>query len=387
MKLTTSRIAPWLFAIIALFGSLLWYRHASEIAAPAISIDKPVHTILVAPTDFQPTEEFSGFIHGTNEANISPKTSGYVVAFLKKPGDHVRFGETLALLDGNALIAQKQSADQNLTAAIHSLNESENYYRQKVDESEAALAKVKADRNAGNANNKDVNLAKEAVQSAQRLRDAQIAQAEASVTAARGGTLVAQALTTDRIIRAPFDGVITAQYSGVGSLVHPGAPLYTLTSPDALEIHVSVPARIVRNIHTDLLVDIQIEHSDHVIQGAITSVAQALNPSTGETMVRVRIPKDAGVQPFIGQYAHVRFPSALGHQAILIPESAIIRAYDDTFVFVVINHIATKRLVTLGQANENGQREILTGLQLNEQLITEGLQNLQDRMTVKPYDL
>ena len=122
-------------------------------------VPTPVQTMSVEESPVQPTETFSGFVQGIQHANISPKISGYVISLLKEPGDTVRSGDILALLDGNELAAGNQSVALSLTAALTSLDRTEKYTKQQVDAAETALSKVKDDRNRGTATDKDVRVA------------------------------------------------------------------------------------------------------------------------------------------------------------------------------------------------------------------------------------
>ncbi len=73
--------------------------------------------------------------------------------------------------------------------------------------------------------------------------------------------------------------------------------------------------------------------------------------------------------------------------AILIPDRAIISAYDDNFVFTVQDGLVKKRIVTLGSGYD-GQREILSGLDGSERVIVEGQYTQEDGQAITeiPYE-
>lgn len=346
---------------------------------------KPVHVETVSETEFQPTEDFSGFVGGVRQAVIAPKISGYVVSLLKEPGESVRAGETIAILDGNELAAEGQSANENLTSALKSLQQTKKYYEQTVSEAEARLSKIEESRDRGEATSKDVSVAKESVQSAKKLRDAENARSESSVTAARGGTVISKAFLQNAFIKAPFSGIITEKQTTLGSFVNAGSPLYTLAEPSELEIAVSVPARMARYLQKGMPVVITPEHSAHLFSGFIFSVASAVQKNTGETTVRVRfIERDVKKLPLLGEYGSVTFPTEPSRESILVPDSSLVRAYDDTFVFVLENGTAQKKSVTLGGRSKD-RTEILSGLNVNDSLIIEGTQGLQNGIRVSEY--
>ncbi|MEI8103709.1 MAG: efflux RND transporter periplasmic adaptor subunit [Candidatus Moraniibacteriota bacterium] len=375
----------WLFLGIGLtfIGVWAWQSHAATNTPDQLSPQPTaIHAITIASETFQPTESYTGLVHGQQQATVTAKASGYIVSLLKEPGDRVRAGELLAVLDGNELIAGSQSAALSLDASRNTLDQTTAYFRQKVREAEANLSKVKVDQDNGNATNKDVRVAKEALQSATKFRDLQDSQAQAGIAAAQGSTLVATAALQSRFIKAPFAGIIIAKSTSLGTFVNSGASLYEIASPDALEINVSVPARLADFIHQGTLVSITPEHSGQSIDGVVFSVTQAANPATGEIPVRIRLMTNTSHQSLsVGQYATVTFLAAKPHTSLLIPSTALLRSYGDTFVFIVKDGTARRVLVTLGQAAGDRQ-EILSGLTPGDQLITEGLHTLRTDMPI-----
>ena len=380
-----------LLLLISLLGSIsagIWVWHASaDTKNPSLSTPTPtpVRTAPVSVSSFQPTEVFSGFVRSVNQTDISSKMPGYVVSLLREPGERVRSGDILAVLDGHELVAGNQSASLALTAALAALDRTEQYTRQQVDAAETSLSKVKDDRDRGSATSKDVRVAEDAVRTAKRFRDVTNAQAEASVVAARGSDITAKDSLENRLVRAPFSGIISAKRGSIGTLTSPGNALYTLLSPDNLEVSVSVPLRLATFIKKGTPVSILPEHSDRKVDGVVFSIAPAGNAATGETVatVRLREPGDSAEQSILpGEYASVEFPIESTREAVFIPDSAVLRQYDETFVFVVNDSQVYRRRITLGHRFGNS-REIISGLNTDDVVVTEGLRSLREGMTVR----
>lgn len=341
---------------------------------------KPVKTEVITTTSFEPTESFSGFVSGTNHTTVAPKMPGYVIALLKEPGDTVQAGETIAILDGSALTAQSESAVESLKSAVETFEKTEKYLNQTVDEAKSHLNKTKESRESGDATSKDVRIAEEAVESAKKMRDAKIAEAQSTVVSARGGSAVSGAIAQDRFVKAPFGGMVTKKLTSFGSYVGPGSALYEIASTSEREISISVPANLAVALKKGTPVTIKAEHSKDILEGTIFSVAHAVDKNTGETLVRVR-PKNSENPLLIGQYATVTFPSATERSALLIPESSVSRVYDHTFVFIAQDNTAVQKSVTLG--DRSGDRiEILSGLDDGDTLITEGMYGLRNEAKV-----
>ncbi len=364
-----------------LSGAIAWRVLAKTNAQPASTEEAtPVHTVSVSPSSIQPTEVFSGFVRGILQANISPKTSGYIISLLKEPGEYVYSGDLLAMLDGNELIAGNQSAARSLAAALTLLERTEKYTKQQVDAAETALSKVKDDRNRGTATDKDVRVAEDAIRTTKKSRDTQNAQAAASVAAIQGSESLTKTALENRFIRAPFSGIITGKPMSIGTFVNPGTTLYTLLSPNDLEIPISVPLRLVHSLQKGTSVSIVPEHSGQHLSGEVFSIAPAVNPATGEAVaiIRFHIDEHAALSDILpGEYASVEFPTSPKKEVLLVPNSAVLRQYGETFVFTVTDSQAHKQPITLG-SHYGDLQEILSGLSAGDTVVVEGMHTLQE---------
>jgi len=346
----------------------------AEDAAPAAA---PVREAVVESREFRETTDTSGFIRGVRQTDVAAKTGGYVTGLLVEEGDTVYAGQAIATLDGSELSAMRESASDSYVAAKRAADEAEDYYDQLVDEAETAYRKVKDAYDDGNVGTRDLRIAKEAVKSAEKARDAQVASARAELAQAAGGHLVADVAAKNATVVAPFSGVVTRRYVALGGFVAPGMPIYTVATPDELELRVSVPATVGDAVSVGAEVRILPEHGDG-LTGTVTSVARAVGETTSRTVVRVRIERNDGrTLPAVGTYAEAIIPVGEARAALSVPESAVVERYDDTFVFVEQDGVAAFRRVTLGEVTD-GFREVVEGLEAGERIIVEGQGHLRD---------
>jgi RND family efflux transporter MFP subunit len=253
-----------------------------------------------------------------------------------------------------------------------------------VDEAEAMLKKTKESYSNGDATKKDVKVGEEAVKSAKQMRDLQKSGAEANMAAAQGGALVAHIAAKNATVTAPFAGIITRKYSSVGSFAAPGTPLYAISSPADMEISISVPGSISEILSKDIAVSVYPEGQlSQAIQGYIFSVSQAVGVSTQKSIVRIRF-SDAQMTLALtlGQYVGVSVPSEKKRTAVMIPEAAILREYDDTFVFSLgEGGIVKRKKITIGESSGES-RELLSGVEPGEKIVIEGQYYLRDGESV-----
>ncbi|STX49896.1 RND multidrug efflux membrane fusion protein [Legionella hackeliae] len=109
-------------------------------------------------------------------------------------------------------------------------------------------------------------------------------------------------------------------------------------------------------------------------EGKLDFVNTGLNASTGTMEFRALLSnKNHGLLP--GLYVQVRIPVTHPHPQLTVPDTAI--QYDQIGPYLLTvdknNYVVTKR-VTLGSLNQ-GRRAILKGLEKDDNVIVDGLQN------------
>jgi RND family efflux transporter MFP subunit len=332
-----------------------------------------VKTMTISPAPLQETAQFSGFVRGVKQTDIAPKIGGYIVRLTKEEGDTVRQGEIIAILDGSELSAARQSALLSAASIDKQLKETKNYYDQKVDEAKSALD------NASGSSSKDA--AEEALKSAKRLRDAELAALKTQRAGIEGSAIISGANLADTTIRAPFTGVITRKNASLGTFIAPGMPIYSLASPDAFEVKVSLPRTIAARVSKGSSVSVS-DDTDFV-EASVFSIVSSADESSQQSTARIHFTSSTASQAFhLGDHVTVSFRVSEPRTALLIPVTAILSAYDDTFVYTVENGLAKRAVVVIGIASGN-DREIISGLSDGAHIVTEGIYALSDNQPVQ----
>ena len=358
-----------------------YYAQAKE-GVMTVAPETPVKTVTLTDTHASRKIAFSGFARGKNHTVIYPRIAGYTVRLTKLEGDFVHKGEVLAVLEASELRAGASGAAQVSEQNSAATEEAARYFKQKVAEAEASLDQVKASKRNGDATSHDVDVAQESVISAKRLRDAEIAKALTSEAATQSQSLIANAMLTNTIVRAPFSGVILERQASLGNLVSPSTPLYTLATPEELEVFVSVPRSYRSAITSDTSITLETEAGD-AVPAHIISIAESLGERSEEMGIRIALGKEARQHVHIGDHvqALITLTEPTANERILIPEKALLWVYDDTYVYRVKDNHAHMQKVTLGQSIGD-QREVLDGLTANNIVVIEGQHSLHDNASV-----
>jgi len=284
-------------------------------------------------------------------ANVLSPASGRVLAVRVGLGDHVRKGQTLAIISSgdfaqaNADVAKAEDA---------------------VALARKALERVRGVREAGGVATKDLEAAESGfVQAQAELDRARIRQRSLNAGAA-GGELV---------LTAPLSGTVTALTAAPGAQVTDlTAPLMTVTNTEHVIITAQVGERDAAAIAAGQPADIALSaFPGQVLHGRVASVNAVLEPDTRRRKVRITL-QDAPSALLPNMYGAATFmrrgPEASAHVAV--PQSAVLMNNDAMSVLVEAKPwVFERRAVKLGDENERFV-EVVSGLKAGDRVVTRG---------------
>ena len=177
----------------------------------------------------------------------------------------------------------------------------------------------------------------------------------------------------DRIVRAPFNGVVGLRNVSVGALVRPGDVITTLDDDSVMKLDFSVPAVYMGLLQPGLkVVATTPAWQDQRFEGRVKSVDSRIDPVTRTVVVRALLDNpDHRLRP--GMLMHVEIGSRQ-RQVIVIPEESLVAKGEKQFVYVVdtsAGNTVERREVRIG-TRKPGKVEIVTGLETDELIITDG---------------
>ena len=245
------------------------------------------------------------------------------------------------------------------------------------DEQTAQLNEAKADRNEARTQLKRLeDLADQGTVAVSQVDEV---RARYSVTNARLEAIVAR--LRDRVIRAPFDGLLGFRQVSPGTLVSPGTTITTLDDVSTLKLDFSVPELFLGAIDIgDPIVASSPAYRGKRFEGTVTGIGSRVNDVTRTITVRALLPNDDfELRP--GMLLTVELQTS-SRDALAVPEASVIPTNRDAYVYVIGDDSkAEKRVVKSGQRS-NGLVEILSGLEENERVAVLGLLKLRDGAAV-----
>jgi membrane fusion protein (multidrug efflux system) len=201
---------------------------------------------------------------------------------------------------------------------------------------------------------------------------------------ARAQLVAIESRLSDRIIKAPFAGVIGLRNISVGALVEPGDLISTLDDDALLKLDLSVPSVHLATLKAGLPVVARTRaYGDREFTGELRSIDSRVDPVTRSVITRVVLPNEERLlKPgLLMQVTLKKNPRT----ALVIPESALMPTGREQFVLVAApadeGYKAEKRQVTIG-SRRPGLVEVVAGLKAGEQVITHGTLRVQPGQAV-----
>jgi RND family efflux transporter MFP subunit len=308
-------------------------------------------------------------IQAVTEAPILARADGYLKSRFVDIGDRVRAGQPLAEIDAPELDQQIRQAE----AAVEQVQASIEQAQAALEQGKANrdLARVTADRwktlvtqGVVSRQENDQYQAQLVAQGAnvQALEKAVSAQ-RSSLSASKANLARLQEVQGYRVVKAPFDGVITVRNVDIGTLVSTGTTLlYRIAQTGTLRSYVNVPQSNANSVHLGQPAQLTVSNfPGRSFRGTVARTANVLDPASRTMLVEVDVPNTDGAL-FPGMYAEVNLGSSLKNPPLVIPAQALLVRSDGAQVAVVKDDgIVHLQKVAIGR--DYGDRvEILQGV-------------------------
>jgi membrane fusion protein (multidrug efflux system) len=290
---------------------------------------------------------------GTAQANesltVTAKVADTVRAVDFDDGDYVEAGDVLVQLTSREEEALLAEARANL------------------DDAEAQLARIE-------------NLARENLVPTSEF---DTARSRAAASRARLDTVLAR--LSDRLILAPFAGVLGFRQVSPGALLQPNTPITTLDDISTIKLDFTVPETFLGAVTPGARVFARAaSYPEREFAGEVRTVGSRVDPVTRAIQVRAHVPNDDNaLRP--GMLLTVRIVMA-ERLALVVPEHAVYQIQDRHYVYVVADDlVARERQIETGE-RRFGIVEVIGGLVEGERIVTEGIVKLRDGAAVRLTD-
>jgi len=374
-----------LFVVVA--GSLLaWHwlaRTRTEADDRSRSAASTAAISIVKRSDLGDTLTVSGAFKPFQDIDVHAKVAGYIKVIHVDVGDHVKEGQTLAVLEIPELAAELAGTDAAVRVAKDQIGRAKgdlDRAQSTYSAAHAAYTRLKqaADTQPGLVAQQEVDDS----QAKDLGAAAQVASAEAELSGANQQLEVAQdkqkqyaALSDYTHIAAPFAGVITIRYADTGSLIAAGTSTSTqsiavvrLAQISVLRLVLQIPESVAPQIHVGGSIKVHVQALNQDFEGRVSRFADSLDQQTRTMETEVDFQNSDGkLMP--GMFCEAYFLHDKKKNVLTIPLEAVSRSGDQATVLVVDSqNVVEERPVKLGQEN-SAQIEVLSGLTEGERVI------------------
>jgi RND family efflux transporter MFP subunit len=370
-------------AALALMVTLgLWEKNVGAEKNEETS-PRPVAIALAEIIPISNTITLSGEFRPFQEVDVHAKVAGYIRKIYVDVGDHVKTGQTLAILEVPELDAQLQGAD----AAIRRSKDAVRRAKGDLDRAESMHHATHLDY----ARLKQASEARPGLIAEQELDnamakdkegEAQISADEAALSEAQNQLDVSfaeqkqlSAMSGYARIVAPFNGVITKRGADTGALVQAGTssnaqaqPVVSVAQTDLFRLTLPVPESAVPMIRLGTTVTVHVQALNRDFEGKVARFADAVNQETRTMHTEVDVHNTDG-SIIEGMYAEVELTLAKRVNALAIPIQAVNRNGSEATVLTVNSQDRIEEhAVRLGIEGVN-QVEIISGLNPKDRVV------------------
>ena len=203
----------------------------------------------------------------------------------------------------------------------------------------------------------------------------ELERSKSAYEAAAGSVSGVQARLRDRVLVAPFSGVLGFRQISTGAYVSPGQTVATLIDDTQMRLEFGVPSIYLNDLRAGLEIKaVTKDIPDREFVGKLTSIDNAIDPVSLSVKVRATLPNGDGALK-AGTSMSVELVSK-PRTSLSISEISVIAEGSKNFVYVVDQSkqpaVAVKTEVTLG-TRERGIVEVLVGLKSGDVVITDGV--------------
>jgi RND family efflux transporter MFP subunit len=327
------------------------------IAALTISVVKPQKAPATTSIDLP------GQTQAYIQAPVFAQTTGYLKKWNFDIGSQVKEGDVLGEIE-------TPQVDEQLNQAKATLNQAQ---------SALDLARVTEVR--------DKDLLQRRVISQQDFDTAEsdFRSKQATVISDEAAVQRLQALEDFKVLKAPFQGLVTARNTDIGAMVNAGSgsPLFTVARIEPLRVYLNVPESLAQEAAVGVTAELKFsEFPEKSFAGKIVRTAGAVDPISRTLLTEVEVPNEDG-QLFPGAYVQVHLSTGGRSQSLLIPSNTLLFRPEGMMVGVVgaDNKVELKK-IEIGK-DLGTHLEIIHGLSSEDRVIVNPSDSLASGQTVK----
>jgi len=255
----------------------------------------------------------------------------------------------------NAIVSQRNTNESNIIAKAKALNTAAS----NLTESNSNLNLSKASASV---------KALEAQEALINQNQANLAAQKASLKAARARLNDVYAQLNTRVLKAPYDGIVTNIDIEIGEIAFGNTTIAQMLGSGSYEIIANIPETDISKVESDNQAFVSLDaYAGKILEAVVTNINEAAETVDGVPVYEITL-------RFTQEYDFVK-AGMTANIDILVDESAgvvsvPIRAVEDGKIRILLeNGVVELRSVETGLRSSDGLIEVLSGVSVNEEVV------------------
>jgi RND family efflux transporter MFP subunit len=312
--------------------------------------------VTTEPTELRQMMQLTGTLRAVDQVTMKAKVAAEVRAVMVREGEAVAAGQILVKLDTAEYDARVSQARGNLNNARAQLE-----IATKTRDNNLALVEKGF-------------ISKNALDNSA----SQYAAAKASVDAAQGALDIVLKSLNDTVSRSPISGLVSVRHVQPGEKVSIDSRLIEIVNLQKLELEAAVPSSEIARVAIGQKVELSVEGLSRHFDGKVVRINPSTQAGSRSVPVYVQVTNPQNLLR-VGMFAEGRLLLSSKSGVMALPQSAVRKVNDSSFVFAIVNNKIERVPVTLGSTGLVGDDhhiEITSGLEFGAQVIRADMGNL-----------
>lgn len=354
--------------VVAVAGARFWLsaKAPANPAPPtpaAVKVSTPTaleflasEVVTTEPAELRQVMQLTGTLRAIDQVTVKAKVAAEIRAVMVREGEAVKAGQVVVKLDTSeyeARVAQARGNLNNARAQFDIATKTRDNNLALVDK--GFISKNAFDNSAS-----------------------QYAAAKASVDAAQGALDIVLKSLNDTVNRAPISGLVSVRHVQPGEKVAIDTRLLEIVNLQQLELEAAVPSSEISAVAIGQKVELRIEGLSQRFNGKVVRINPATQAGSRSVPVYVQVANPQNLLR-VGMFADGRLLLSSKAAVLTLPQSAVRKVNDGSFVFAIVNNKIERLPVTLGSTGLVGDEhhiEITSGLEFGAQVIRTDMGNL-----------
>jgi membrane fusion protein (multidrug efflux system) len=327
-------------------------QRSNEASQSTVTVVQPEKAPVTIPL------QLPGETRAYTDAPIFAQTSGYLKKWNFDIGARVKAGDILAEIDTPEVDQQLNQSKAQLGQSRAALNLSEATYKRNQDLFNRKVVSAQDfDNSSGD----------------YRVKQATVVADQANVDRLT-------ALEAFKLVRAPFNGVVTQRNTDIGAYIAAGSgtQLFRMAQTSPLRVYINVPQTFAQFVKTGTKGELTVnEIPGRKFPAQVVGTAQAIDPASRTLLTQLEVPNENG-ELFPGAYAQIILSLTGDTGTVTVPSNALLFRSEGASVGVA-RPDGTVEIRKITISRDLGDKlEVSQGLSYTDQVIINPADGLAD---------